>query len=391
MNHRCEIDRLKIAIVHDWMPVIAGAEKVLAEIVKTFPEADVYTLFNFLSDEKLKSIGIKSVRTSYLNRWPRVEKYYRHLLPLLPQAVEDFDLSGYDLVITSSAALAKGVITSADQPHIAYVHSPARYAWDMMHAYLAQSRLTSGPKAYLAKYLLSRFRIWDSRTPNGVDHFIANSRFISRRIKKVYRRDSEVIYPPVELEKFALCHDKRDYYLAASRMVPYKRLDLIVKAFTEMPDKRLVVVGEGPENAKIADIARGHANIELVGYQETAALVKYMQEAKAFVFAAEEDFGIVPVEVQACGTPVIAYAGGGALETVIDYEHDPEHATGVFFEEQSARSIVDAVGRFESLAARLTAENCRKNAERFSPEIFRKKLRDAVEKTYLSMKSERAA
>ncbi len=384
-----DFGKLKIAIVHDWIPVIAGGEKVLAEIVRTFPNADVFTLFNFLTDEQLRSLGIRSVTTSHFNKWPFAKKYYRHLLPLLPQAVEDFDLSEYDLVISSSAALAKGVITGADQPHIAYVHSPARYAWDMMHAYLKQSNLTRGPKAYLAKYFLSKFRIWDCRTANGVDHFIANSKFISRRITKVYRRESEVIYPPVEIDRFTPCTEKKDYYLTASRMVPYKRIDLIVKAFTFLPQKRLVVIGDGPEMKKIAAIAEGHPNIELVGYQDNEVLLKYMQEAKAFVFAAEEDFGIVPVEVQACGTPVIAYGAGGALETVIGYENNSLHATGIFFEEQTAQIIVDAIERFEKIAKEISPENCRKNAERFSPEIFRRKLLTAAEKTYETMKRAR--
>jgi glycosyltransferase involved in cell wall biosynthesis len=300
--------------------------------------------------------------------------------------VEDFDLSEYDLVISSSAALSKGVITGADQPHIAYVHSPARYAWDMMHIYLKQSNLIRGPKALFAKYILHKFRIWDYRTANGVDHFIANSKFISRRITKVYRRDSEVIYPPVEIDRFSLHNDKSDYYLTASRMVPYKRIDLIVKAFTLLPHKKLVVIGDGPEMKKIAAIAQGHSNIGLLGYQNNQVLVKYMQEAKAFVFAAEEDFGIVPVEVQACGTPVIAYGAGGALETVIGYDNNKNHATGIFFQEQTPQSIVKGIDRFEKIAKEITPQNCRANAERFSPEIFRERLKNSVQKTYEAMK-----
>lgn len=370
---------LKVAIVHDWLPVIGGGERVLEQIVKIFPNADVFSLFNFLSDEQLKSLGIRHVHTSYLNRLPFVRRYYRSLLPLLPQAIEDFDLSEYDLVVTSSAAFSKGVITSADQLHIAYVHSPARYAWDMMHHYLKQSGMDKGIKGYLAKFILSRFRVWDYRTPNGVDYFIANSNFISRRINKVYRRDSEVIYPPVDLQGFRFQAEKKNYFLTASRLVPYKRIDLIVEAFTQLPDCELVVIGDGPEMTKIKALAQGHPNIKLLGYLGNDEMKTYMREARAFVFAAEEDFGIVPVEAQASGTPVIAFAAGGALETVIDYNEHPDLGTGLFFKEQTAESIKEAVVRFIHLPVTINPENCRKNAENFSPAIFKTKLENVID------------
>lgn len=380
-------ENLKVAIVHDWLPVIGGAERVLEQMVKVLPHADIYTLFNFLSDEQLASLGIRSVSTSALNRWPKVKKYYRNLLPLIPQAIEDFDLSKYDLIVTSSAAFSKGVITGANQLHISYVHSPARYAWEMMHQYLNQSGLNRGIKGYLAKYILSKFRIWDYRTPNGVDHFIANSNFISHRIKRVYRRDSEVIYPPVNLETFELQTQKKNYFLTASRMVPYKRVDLVVEAFAHMPDCELVVIGDGPELYKVKALAQGHSNIKLLGYVENERLKTYMQEARAFVFAAEEDFGIVPVEAQACGTPVIAYGAGGALETVVGYDRAPERATGVFFKEQTSESLRDAVRYFQKIADRILPENCRRNAESFAPEVFRSKLEHAID-THLRIKRE---
>ncbi len=365
---------MKVAIVHDWLPVIGGAELVLKEILIAYPDADVFTLFNFLSPEDMQSLGLKNVNVSYLNKLPGVHKYYRKLIALCPQAIEDFDLYDYDLVISSSAALAKGVITGAHQVHVAYVHSPARYAWDMTHKYLKQTNLVKGPKAYMAKRLLSKFRIWDYRTANGVDHFMANSSYIKRRIWKVYRRDSQVVYPPVDIDRFVLRTTKDDFFLTASRMVPYKRMDLIAEAFAGMPDKKLVIIGDGPEMARIADFAKDAPNIQLMGYQKGDVLKDYMQRAKAFVFAAEEDFGIIPVEAQACGTPVIAYGAGGALETVINAEDDAQNGTGLYFNEQTAESIQDAVKRFDAIGGTIKPEACRKNAEKFSPAVFRERL-----------------
>lgn len=252
---------MKVAIVHDWLPVLAGAEKVLVELLAVYPDADVFTLFDFLSDEDRKVFGDTKITTSYLNKWPKVHKYYRNLLPLCTQAIEDFDLSDYDLVISSSHTVAKGVITSPTQVHISYVHSPTRYAWDMMHHYLKEVGLTKGLKAYLVKYLLHKFRIWDLRTANGVDHFIANSDFICRRIWKVYRRDAQVIYPPVDTARFTVHTDKDDYYFAASRMVPYKKIALIAAAFAKMPDKKLIIIGDGPEREKVDAIAKNASNI----------------------------------------------------------------------------------------------------------------------------------
>lgn len=365
---------MKVAIVHDWIPVIAGAERVLEQILKTYPDADVFTLFDFISDEDKAIFGGAKITASYLNKLPKVHKYYRKLLPLCPQAIEDFDLSEYDLVISSSHACAKGCITNAQQTHISYVHSPARYAWDLTHQYLKQSNLDKGIKGYITKYLLHKFRIWDARTANGVDHYISNSNYIAKRIWKTYRREAETIYPPVDVERFALREDKEGFYLAASRQVPYKRIDLIIEAFTKMPDKKLIVIGDGPEENKIRKIAEGHSNIELKGFLGTDALRDHMQRAKAFVFAAEEDFGIIPVEAQACGTPVIAYGVGGALETVIDGK------TGLFFDEQTPESICAAVDKFEKSAGKIKPSTCRKQAEKFAPEIFRENLKATVDK-----------
>ncbi len=371
---------MKVAVVHDWLPLIAGAERVLEQILLVFPGADVYTLFDFLDDDQRKMFGDSKITTSSLNKWPKVHKYYRKLLPFCPQAIEDFDLSEYDLIVSSSHAVAKGVITGAEQIHISYVHSPTRYAWDLMHQYLRESNMNKGIKGYLAKKLLHKFRIWDYRTANGVDHFIANSNYIRKRIWKVYRREAEVIYPPVNVDMFEYADKKDDFFLTASRMVPYKRLDLIAAAFAKLPDQKLKIIGDGPEMAKIKAIAENASNIELMGFQPNEVLKDHMQRAKAFVFAAEEDFGIIPVEAQACGTPVIAYGAGGALETVIDYEKDAEKATGIFFNEQTPDCLADAVKRFNGICEKIEYKNCRKNAEKFAPSEFQRQLKDVVKK-----------
>ncbi len=373
-----DITTLRVAVVHDWLPLIAGAEKVLEQIILTFPQADIFTLFNFLTPEEEQLFKGCKITASYLNKLPKVKKYYRKLLPFCPLAIESFDLSSYDIVISSSHVVAKGVITGPDQPHISYVHSPARYAWDLTHEYLKQTKLDRGIKGYFARSELSKFRIWDYRTANGVDHFIANSNFIRKRIWKVYRREAEVIYPPVDIERFTFSERKEEFYLAASRMVPYKRLDLIAQAFALTPHIKLIMIGDGPEMPKIKAIADKVSNITLLGYQENKVLIDHMQRARAFVFAAEEDFGIVPVEAQACGTPVIAYGAGGALETVIGYDSNPRDATGLFFAEQTITSLSAAVIRFQDLHERISPKNCRKQAEKFAPERFRSKLTTAV-------------
>lgn len=371
---------MKVAIVHDWIPLLAGAEKVLKELADIYPNADIFTLFDFLSEEERKTFGRHRITTSYLNRLPKVKRYYRNLLPLCTQAIEDFDLSEYDLIISSSHTVAKGVITSPRQLHVSYVHSPARYAWDMMHHYLKEANLQHGIKGYLAKYLLHKFRIWDTRTANGVDYYLANSEYIRRRIWKVYRREAEVVYPPVDTSQFELATQKEDFYLAASRMVPYKRIPLIAEAFAKMPDKKLVIIGDGPEFEKVKEAAKDSPNITLLGYQGNAVLKDHMQRARGFVFAAEEDFGIMPVEAQACGTPVIAFGAGGVLETVIDIRKDAANGTGVFFDSQTPDAIIQVVNDFVALKESITPEKCRANAEKFSIATFHKNILAAVER-----------
>jgi len=366
---------MKIAIVHDWLVTYAGAERVLAGLIETWPDADLFAVIDFLSDEDRASLGGKRATTTFIQQLPKAKTHYQKYLPLMPLAIEQLDMSAYDLVISSSHAVAKGVLTGPNQLHISYVHSPIRYAWDLQHQYLHEASLDRGIKAKLARMLLHYMRMWDQRTASGVDEFIANSHFIGRRINKSYRRESTVIYPPVDTRNFTLYAEKEDFYLTASRLVPYKRIPMIVEAFSRMPDKKLIVIGAGPEMDKARELAS--PNVTLMGYQNFAVLLHHMQRARAFVFAAEEDFGIAPIEAQACGTPVIAFGRGGVLETVRGIDH-PE-PTGVFYDEQTAESLIAAIGEFEAQAHHIFPDACRASAERFSTERFRQEIKAFVE------------
>ncbi|EMG2567696.1 MULTISPECIES: glycosyltransferase family 4 protein [Enterobacterales] len=364
-----------IGIVADWLVTYAGAERVIKEIIDIYPNSDLYSVVDFLSEQSRSYFHGKKASTTFIQKLPRAKKAYQKYLPLMPLAIEQLDVSSHDVIISSSHAVAKGILTGPDQLHISYVHSPIRYAWDLQHQYLRESHLDKGVKGILAKYLLHKIRQWDYRTANGVDHFIANSQFIARRIHKVYGRTADVIYPPVDVHRFLMNTSKQDYYLTASRLVPYKKIDLIVEAFSNMPDKRLVVIGNGSEMAKIKSKAK--SNIEILGYQPDSVMLEHMQNAKAFVFAAEEDFGITPVEAQACGTPVVAFGKGGSLETVRPYGVDKP--TGVFFDEQSVPSLVKAINFFDTVSDKIEPQDCRENAMRFSVEIFKNNLSKYVE------------
>lgn len=369
---------MKIAIIHDWLVTYAGSERVLEQILLCFPSADLFSVVDFVQDSQRGFLQGKRAKTTFIQHLPRARFKYQSYLPLMPLAVEQLDVSAYDVVISSSHAVAKGILVGPDQLHVSMCHSPIRYAWDMQHQYLKESGLGIGPKGWLARWILHKMRIWDVRTAHGVDQFVANSAFIARRIQKTYRRDALVIYPPVDVTSFDLRIDKEDFYLAASRLVPYKKMQLIVQAFANMPDKKLVMIGDGVDLEKVKSMAG--VNVKVMGYQSFAVLKDHMQRAKAFVFAAEEDFGIVPLEAQACGTPVIAYGKGGALETIRGLEH-PE-PTGVFFEEQSVEAIVNAVKCFEEHASKITPQACRANAMRFTPERFRQEFTDLVMAKY---------
>jgi len=364
------LNGLKSAIVHDRFTTYAGSEKVVEAIQEDFPSS-LYAIM--VNKELIKGTVFENINihTSFVQRLPRVEKAYQIYLPLYPLAVEQFDLSAFDIIISSSHTVAKGVLTNPDQLHICYCHTPMRYAWDLYHDYLKSSGLEKGIKGGLARLFLHYLRMWDILTLSRVDHFIANSLHVARRIRKTYGRDSTVIYPPVDVDRFAACSDKDNYYITVSRLVQYKKVDMIIEAFSLMPDKKLVVIGDGPDMRKIK--ARASKNIELLGYQSDDALIAHLCRAKAFVFAAEEDFGIAPVEAQACGTPVIAYGKGGVLETVA------QGKTGILFPEQNVRSLIQAVTEFERTQAQFDPLVIRKNAERFSKQRFKKEFKKFVD------------
>ena len=364
-NHKAPEKR--VAVIHDWLPLVGGAERVLEQILELYPNADIYTLFDSVSRDDAPFLKNRNIISSGLQKLHRIEKYYRNLLPLLPYTIEQFDLRHYELIISSSSAVAKGVISSPDQLHVCYCHSPMRYAWDLQAHYLKHTGLSSGLRSTFIRYVLHKMRIWDVVSSNRVDAFIANSSYIAERINKTYRRESTVINPPVNIARFQIQTKKEDFYLAASRQVPYKRIDLIVEAFKQCPDKQLIVIGDGPEHKKIKALAG--ANVQILGFQSDAVLVDYMRRAKAFLFAAQEDFGILPVEAQACGTPVIAYGRGGARETVIDKR------TGLLFDEQTVPSLLDAIERFERLKDQFNANEIRQHATSFSEEHFKQNLK----------------
>jgi len=355
----------KTAIVHEWLVNYAGSERVVESFTNIWPDADVFALVDFLSDEQRKIIlKGKKAKTSFIQKLPFAKKRHRNYLPLFPSAIEKLDLSGYDVIVSSSHAVAKGFKKKDNQLHITYCHSPMRYIWDQADQYL------KGTKGLTAKLFMNYLRKWDLKSATNVDFFIANSHHIAEKIKRIYKIEAKVIYPPVDTDKFGVGNQKEDYYLTASRMVPYKKLDLVVEAFNQMPDKKLVVVGSGPEKDNIKSAAA--SNIEIVGHQDRDSLKSFMQKAKAFVFAAEEDFGIIVVEAMACGTPVIAFNKGGANESVIN------GTTGILFEEQSSESIKNAVMQFENRIDLFDMAAIRKHSEKFSRMIFEENISNFV-------------
>ncbi len=307
--------RMRIALVHDWFPAYRGGERVVSSLLGLFPDADIFTLFDFLSkSEHDTHFGGRAFNVSPMNNWPFVRRYYRHLFSLCPFFVEQFNVIEHDGVISSSAAFARGVITRPDQPHLCYVHSPVRYAWDQQFEYLDQAGLRLGPKGLLFRWMLHRLRIWDVRTAFGPDLMITNSTYVRERVRHIYGRDAEVIFPPVEVHGMPFFEQKDDYYVVASFLVPYKRIDLIVRAFNNMPKRRLIVIGQGQQERDLKAMAG--PNIEFTGHLSREAFLGKIARAKAFIFAGCEDFGIVMAEAQACGTPVIAFGRGGACDVV---------------------------------------------------------------------------
>ncbi len=359
---------MKYALVHEWLTPQAtgGSELVVREILRCV-EADLYALIDFESTHPQSYLYGRSIGTTFLQHFPLANNGIQKYLPLLPLAIEQLDLRDYDVILSSSHAVAKGILTSPHQPHICYCHTPMRYAWDLTFDYLDSSRIGRGIPGFFTRILLHRLRQWDVISSNRVDYFIANSQHTARRIWRCYRRQAKVIYPPVNLERFALRSPKEDFYLTVSRLVSYKKVSIIVQAFNQL-GYPLVIIGDGPELKTIQQLAQ--PNIKILGSQSDEVVEQYMARARAFVYAACEDFGIALVEAQACGTPVIAYGGGGALETVIDIRQNPDTGTGIHFSAQTPEALVNAVETFVAFRHQIDQGNCRAQAAKFTPKIF---------------------
>jgi glycosyltransferase involved in cell wall biosynthesis len=371
---------LKVAIVHDWLVVYGGAERVLEHMIDMYPQCDVFSLIDFVPDAQRHFLRGKQPKVSFLQKIPGASKHYRKFLPLMPLAIEQLDLSGYDLILSSSYCVAKGVLTGPNQVHVCYCHSPMRYAWDHYHEYLREMHLESGLKSWFARWQLHKIRTWDVRSNNSVDHFVANSRFVARRIAKFYGRESVVVNPPIDTRLFELTATKEEYYVTAGRFVPFKRLDIVAEAFARMPSRKLIILGDGPEMEKIRACAG--SNVEFPGFLPPAQVKTYLSKAKAFLFPSEEDFGIVPVEAQSCGTPVIAFGRGGALETIVaEGDASGLAPTGRFFNAQTPEAVMAAVKAFEQDQSKqlYDAQAIHEHAQYFSIDNFKLRFKEQVD------------
>ena len=362
----------KVAIVHDWCPAFRGGERVLERLCRVVSDPVVFTLFDFLSnDVKQRHFPDVDFHVSPVNSWPLIRRYYRHLFFACPFLIEQFDVTGYDAVISSSAAFARGVLTRPDQPHLCYVHSPVRYAWDEQFSYLDQAGLGFGPKGLLFRYMLHRLRNWDVRTAHGPDLMVANSRYVRGRIRRIYGRDAKVIHPPVDTNGLPFQEAKDDYYVSASFLAPYKRTDLVIEAFNRMPDRQLLVVGEGQQSARLRELAG--RNVTFSGYLPRTDYVEAIANAKAMVFAGCEDFGIALAEAQACGTPLIAFGRGGACD-IVRALGAGDAPTGVLFTDQSVAALQGAIETFERHSDAISPAACQLNASRFSVARFDREI-----------------
>ena len=373
---------MRTFVVHDWLYTYAGSERVLESILECFPAERIFALVDFLAGPDRRFLRGIPVTTSFLQKMPLSRTQRRLYLPLMPLAVESLDVSAADLVISSSAAIAKGVLTHGDQLHLCYCHSPARYAWDLTKDYLEPGGAWGTLKNALAQAVFQYFRIWDATSASRVDHFIANSHYNARRLRRFYGRGSTVIYPPVDLAGFPLQENKEDFYVTVSRLVPYKKVDLIAAACAQA-GKRLLVVGNGPEMRKLQAFPRGQ--VEILGYRPDHVVVDLVRRARAFIFAAREEFGIAAVEAQAAGTPVIAFGAGGALETVrgvFPGEPPQPGSTGIFFREQKPSSLIEALEWFERCRDNIEPQACRNNSLRFDRRRFQQEFRQFVQQKW---------
>lgn len=379
---------MKIAFVHDWLDTWAGGELVLRELLQLWPEAPVFTLVDFFDDAMHARLGARDIRPSFIQGLPFARTRFRRYLPLFPRAVERFDVAAFDVVVSVSHAVAKGARTHPGQLNLCYCLSPMRYAWDLREQYLDQVGLGGGPGGVLVNRILDRIAAWDVRASARVDEFIAISHHIADRIRRSYAREASVLYPPVNVGPPPPAVPREaGLYVTVSRLVPYKRIDLIAAAFRDLPGRTLVIVGEGPERDRVAREAG--PNVRLAGLLDDAGRDRLLARAQAFLFAADEDFGIAPLEAHAFGTPVIGFRRGGLTETVRGLEAD--HPTGVFFDEQTPQAIVRAVLDFEAHRSRIVAAACRENAEKFAAPRFRAEFAAHVEARWSDFRASRAS
>jgi glycosyltransferase involved in cell wall biosynthesis len=359
---------MKVAIVHYWLVNYRGGERVVEALCRLFPEADIHTLV-YNPERMPDAIRRHSVRTSFLQKLPRASRRYQPYLPLFPVAIEQFDLRSYDLVISSEASVAKGVLTRPETLHVCYCHSPMRYAWDLYHDYLGRDDV--GPfKRRLIPLLMNWLRVWDVAASHRVDRFVANSENVRRRILKHYRREAEVIFPPVPVDDYEITEERGDYYLSVGQLVPYKRVDLLVRAMNAL-GRRLVVIGDGPQLRTIRRLAG--PTVTVMGWQPFPVVRRHLARARAFLFPGEEDFGMAPVESLASGRPVLALARGGALEVV------REGATGLHIAEPTVEAISDAVLRFEAGGDPFDPAALRAHARQFDAPVFDRRMRDFID------------
>lgn len=367
---------MKVALIHDHLAQDGGAERVLKTLAEMFPEAPIFTL---LYEKKYadKYYRHRHIETSIIQKLPGGVSHYQWYMPFMPMAVEFFDLSGYDLVISDSSSFAKGVITSSRTLHICYCHTPTRYLWSDTHQYINELKYNKYFKKIIS-LVLNYIRMWDRLAADRVDTYMANSSFVAGRIKKYYKRESTIIYPPVETEKFKISAEAGDYFLIGGRLAPYKRVDLVIEAIKKL-GKKLKIYGDGVDLARLKKLAKGYSDIEFLGWIDDAAKAELYSHCLAFIYPQEEDFGITAVEAQACGRPVIAYSSGGAVETVVD------GLTGVFFDEQTVASLSAAINKFDSL--KFNPEIIRQHAERFGAERFKKEISEFIDREYSNFKS----
>lgn len=365
MTTTCLPSQLRVALVHDWLTGMRGGEKCLEVLCELFPDAPLFTLLH-IPGSVSPTIEARTIRTSFVQQLPEAANHYRRYLPLFPRAIESLDLADFDVIISTSHCVAKGAIVRPGALHVCYCHTPMRYVWDQYQEYFGKGRAGVGTRMAMsvaAPYL----RRWDVRTAQRVHHFIANSQNVRERIVRIYRRDAEVIFPPVDVGRFTVTREARECFLMVTALVPYKRIDLAVEAFNRS-GKRLLIVGKGPELERLRAIA--HPNVEFVGWSSDDELARLYRRAIALVFPGEEDFGIVPLEAMASGTPVIAFAKGGALETVV------EGRTGIFFRERSVDALLAALDRASSVS--WDPARVRQHALSFSRDIYRMRMRDSL-------------